>query len=95
MLNLKYCGKYILYMVFISCIALLSINLTNSDSKRSENKPSRIIIKSIEKEYVPDNKEHTENGGIRASTPVTNGKSGVQPLPIPDANSPIIFSPLS
>lgn len=82
-------------MVFISCIALLSINFINNDSNRIEDKTSRIIIKSTEKEYVPDSKEHTENGGIRVSTPVTNGKSRVQPLPIPNANSPIIVSPLS
>ena len=93
-MKLKHCGKYILYMVFISCIVLLSINFTNNDSNGIEDKTSRIIIKSTEKEYVPDIKEHTENGGIRASTPITNGKSGVRLLPIPDANSPIIVTPL-
>jgi len=94
-LKLKHFRKYILYMVFISCIALLSINFTNNDSNRIEDKTSRIIIKSTEKGYVPDIKGHTENAGIRASTPITNGKSGIQLLPIPDANSPIIVTPLS
>ena len=93
-MKLRHLRKYILYMVFISCIALLSINFTNNGINRIKDKTSRIIIKMIKKEYVPDSKEHNENGGIRTSTPVTNGKSGVQLLPIPDANSPIIVTPL-
>lgn len=78
-------------MSFISCIALLPINLTNSDGNIIKDKPSRIIIKSIEKEYVPNNKKQSENGGVRVSP--TTVKSGVQ-LPVPDPNSPIILSPL-
>ena len=93
-MKLKNCRKYILYIVFFSWIALLSINFTNKDVNRIEDKTSRIIIKSTEKEYDPDIKEHTENVGIRASTTVTNGKSGVQLLPIPDINSIIIVTPL-
>ena len=88
-------GKYIFYMAFISCIALLSINFINDYCNRIEEKTSRIIIKSTEKEYVPNNKVHTENREIRVVLPVTNGKSGVQLLPVPDDNSPIIVRPLS
>lgn len=88
-------GKYIFYMTFISCIALLSINFINDYYNKIEEKTNRIIMKSIEKEYTPDNKVHTENNEIRVTVPVTNGKSGVQLLPIPDANSPIIVRPLS
>ncbi|MBU3145968.1 hypothetical protein [Clostridium sp. CF012] len=74
-MKLRHPRKYILYMVFICCIALLSINFTNNGVNRIEDKTSRIIIKTIEKEYGPDSKDHNENGGIRTSTPVTNGNT--------------------
>jgi hypothetical protein len=82
-------------MAFISCIALLSINFINDYCDKIEEKTSRIIIKSTENQYIPDNRVHTENKEIRVAVPVTNGKSGVQLLPVPDANSPIIVRPLS
>jgi len=91
-LKIKY--KYILYMCFISFLTLLPINLINSDGNRIETKPNRIIMKSNVREHVPYSKENTENGEIRVSPPVTNGKSVVQLLPIPDANSTIILIPL-
>jgi hypothetical protein len=93
-LKLKNCHKYIFYVIFISFIALLYINLTNSDINISEENPSRIIIKSIEKKYTPEIKGPAESSGIRAATPAVNDKLGILLLPIPDANSPIIFSPL-
>lgn len=82
-------------MGLISYIALLPINLTNSAGNIVEDKPNRIIMKTVEKEYIPYGKEHIENGEIRVSPSVTNGKSGVQLLPIPDPNLPIILIPLS
>ena len=94
-MKLKRYGKHIFYMAFISCIALLSFKFINDYYNKIEENTSRIIIKSIEKEYVPDNKAHTENKEIRVAVPVMNGKSGVQLLPVPDANSPIIVRPLS
>ena len=94
-MKLRNCGKYIFHMIFISFIALLSINFIDSSINRSEDKQSRIIIKSIENQYVPKGNGRNENNGVRVSTPVINGKSCMQLLPVPDANSPIIFSPLS
>lgn len=94
-MKLKHCSKYILYIAFISCITLLSINLTNRDGNLIENKHSRIIIKSIENAYVPVSKGSPNKEAIRGITPETNGKSIVQPLPVPDTNAPIIISPLS
>jgi hypothetical protein len=96
-LKLKHHGKYILFMAFISCIALVSINLTNRDGSKIEDKSSRIIIKSTEKGYISDIKELANDEGTRVAIPATNGKSKspVQPLPVPDTNAPIIISPLT
>lgn len=79
-------------MVSISCITLLPINLTNSDANRIDTKTTRIIIKSTEKKNIPDSNVY---GGVRASLQGSNGKSGIQLLPVPDANSPIILIPLT
>jgi hypothetical protein len=83
-------------MAFISCIALLSINLTNRDGSKIEDKSSRIIIKSTEKGYIPDIKEPANDEGTRVAIPTINGKSEspVQLLPVPDVNAPIVISPL-
>ena len=96
-MKLKHHSKHILFMAFIICIALLSINLTNRDGSKIEDKSSRIIIKSTEKGYIPDINEPANAEGTRVTIPVTNGKSKspVQPLPVPDANAPIIIRPLT
>ncbi|MGV8982358.1 hypothetical protein [Clostridium sp.] len=96
-MKLKHRSKYILFMAFFSCIALLSINLTNRNGSKIEDKSSRIIIKSIEKRYIPDIKAPANDEGTRVTIPATDGKSKspVQPLPVPDANAPIVISPLS
>lgn len=77
-------------MAFISCITVLSINLTNSDFNKIPDRTTRIIIKSAQKEIVPNNKKATEYGEIRRSI----GESGVRLPPIPNINSPITFCPL-
>lgn len=93
-LKLKHRSKYILFMAFFSCIALLSINFTNRVDSKIEDKSSRIIIKSTEKGYIPDIKAPANDEGTRV---IIDGKSKspVQPLPVPDANAPIVISPLS
>jgi hypothetical protein len=84
-------------MAFISCIALLSINLPNRDGSKIEDRSSRIIIKSTEKGYIPDIKESPNDEGIRVVIPAINGESEspVQLLPVPDVSAPIVISPLS
>lgn len=82
-------------MAFISCIALLSIDLTNRDGSKIKDKSSRIIIKSTEKGDIPDIKEPTNGEGTRVTIPATNDNSPVQSLPVPNTNVPIVISPLS
>lgn len=96
-MKLKQYSRYILFMVFIGCMALLGINLTNRDGSQIEDKSSRIIIKSTEKEHISDIKESAKEEGTRVAIPATNGKSKslVQPLPVPDPDSPIAINPLS
>jgi hypothetical protein len=90
-------NKYVLFMTFVTCIALLSNKLTSRDGNKIEDKPSRIIIKSTEKEYIQENRYDVSDEGTRATTSTANGTSKfkVEPLPVPDANSPIVLSPLS
>jgi len=83
-------GKYIGFLIIISFITLVSIKLTNSNN--IEHKP-RVFIESIEKAYISNSKDDVRNEGVRV--PITNGNSGVQLLPIPATNSPIIITPLS
>lgn len=92
---MKQYGKYIIYMTIISFVALLSIKLTNNANNKIEDKPSRIIVKSPKNENNLYSKEIRNNEGFRVTVPAANGKSLVQPLPVPDTNLPIIFTPLS
>jgi hypothetical protein len=95
-LRLKHRSKYILFMAFISCIVLLSINLNNSDGRKIKDESSRIIIQSTENGYIQEIKESVNDEGTRVTVPATNGKSEspVQPLPEADANDPIVIIPL-
>jgi hypothetical protein len=86
-------------MASIGCISLVLINLAfkDTDYKTVEDKTSRIIIESTKKSNIPMNKEDTSDEGTRVSIPAAEGKpkSPVEPLPVHDANAPIIISPLS
>lgn len=91
-MKLKHNGKYIFFITLIGCVALLSINLTNRDTNKMEEGLSRIIIKPSEVQLLPDTAETTEDGGTPVA--ITNDSTGVQTMPIPDANAPIIINPL-
>lgn len=93
-MKLKRYSKWILFIAFISCTALLSTNLVNTSGSQIENKQRRIIIESPNKAYVPESNESTMDKGTRVTEPSTNStsKSPVEPLPVPDANAPIIIN---
>jgi hypothetical protein len=86
-------------MASICCIGLVLINLAlkNSGYKIVEDKTSRIIIESPKEANIPMNKEAISDEGTRVAIPATEGKpkSPVEPLPVHEANAPIIISPLS
>jgi hypothetical protein len=88
-LKLKHFG-YLGFLIIISCISLIPLKLANSNNI-SEYKP-RVLIKSTEKHYIPKGTEDALLEGVRV--PMTTGTSGVQILPIPSSNSPIIITPL-
>jgi hypothetical protein len=98
-LKLKRYGRYLEFVAFtvIVSISLLYTSTSNKVGSVStvEVKPSRIIIKSAEKDSMADNIDLTGREDTMVSVPGTNGTSEVQPLPVPDTNSQIIVTPLS
>ena len=91
-LRLKHGTKYILPMISIGCISLVLINfvLKDNSNKIMEGNTSKIIVES------PKNKDDVNKEGTRVTIPSTYGKSvsPVQPLPVPDSNTPIVINPL-
>jgi hypothetical protein len=69
-------------------------NYTNS-YKRIEDKLKRFKIKSPEWAYIPDSNLFTISGGTTVTIPPTKNKALVEPLPLPDPNTPIIINLLS
>jgi hypothetical protein len=96
-LKLKPYDKYLGCVAAAACITLLYTNLSNiggNNSSTVEDKPSRIVIESTEKNSVTDDNVLTSNEETRKSVPVADSTSEVQPLPVPDTNSQIIVTPL-
>jgi hypothetical protein len=79
-------------MVIVSLIILFPSTTTNNDNYKNEDNPNRIIIKSSEHKNEINNSAN--NPQTNVAVPSTNFKPQVQPLPVPDTNSPIIVNTL-
>lgn len=95
-MRLKLRKRFVLYVAFLSCITLLYSSFTTKTSKKEEDKPTRIIIKSNEKGNLTEIKEYENSQGTRVTTPAANERTDgqVQPMPVPATNEPIIVTPL-
>lgn len=89
-MRLRNATKYIFSVISVGCISLVLINfvLKDNNNKTTEGNTSVIIVESHK------NKDDINKEGARVTVPSTYGKSSspVQPLPVPDANAPIVIT---